>query len=288
MTGTIWLTGISAHAHHGVFAFERDQGQRFVIDVGFEVDTRPAARSDDVADTVSYAEVADAVHGILTGEPVNLVETLAERIAAVTLSFPGVSAATVVIHKPEAPIAVPFEDVTLTIHRTPLTAVPLEPATVVLGLGGNVGDVVGNLRGAVEKLSATLEDAAVGPLVRTAAMTVPGSAPQADYLNTVLVGRTRLAPLEVLRFAQALERGAGRVRDVRWGPRTLDVDVLAHGRVTSDDPELTLPHPGAAGRPFVVVPWAALEPERILDGETLAARASRLAGEIKESQEAWA
>ncbi len=283
----IWLTGITAHAYHGVFSFEREAGQKFVLDVGYEVDTRPAARSDAVEDTVSYADVADALHQVLISEPANLVETVAERMAAAALSFPGVRAATVVLHKPEAPVSVPFADVSLTIRRTRLTVVPLEPVTVVLGLGGNVGDVEGHLRSAVGGLREALEDVVVGPLVRTPAMTLPGSDPQSDYLNTVLTARTRRSAREVLDLAQRLERAAGRVREVRWGPRTLDVDVLAYGDLVSDDAELLLPHPGAGERAFVVVPWAALEPARELDGEALSTRAARMGSEVLESREDW-
>nr|NLD40771.1 2-amino-4-hydroxy-6-hydroxymethyldihydropteridine diphosphokinase [Actinomycetales bacterium] len=288
MSDTIWLRGITAHAHHGVFAFEREQGQKFVLDVGYEVDTRTAARSDSVEDTVSYAEVADALHHLLVTEPLNLVETVAERMAAAVLAFPGVRAATVVLHKPEAPISIPFDDVSLTIRRTPLTVVPLAPVPVSLGLGGNVGDVRGHLRAAVAGLREVLDDVRVGPLVRTPAMTLPESDPQPDYLNTVVTARTRLAAAEVLALAHSLELEAGRRRDARWGPRTLDVDLLAYGDVVSADLELVLPHPGAGERSFVVVPWAALEPERSLDGESLAARSARLSGEILETREDWA
>ncbi|MDO5494649.1 MAG: 2-amino-4-hydroxy-6-hydroxymethyldihydropteridine diphosphokinase [bacterium] len=287
MSDTIWLTGITAHAYHGVFSFEREQGQRFVLDVGYELDTREPARTDSVRDAVSYADVADALHRVLTSEPANLVETVAERMAAAVLAFPGVRAATVVLHKPEAPVSVPFADVSLTIRRTPLTVVPLEPVTVALGLGGNVGDVEGHLRSAVGELREVLDEVAVGPLVRTAAMTLPGSDPQSDYLNTVVTGRTRLAAREVLDLCHRLERAAGRLREVRWGPRTLDVDLLAYGDLHSDDAELALPHPGAGERAFVVVPWAAVAPGFELDGTPLAPRATRMVGEILETREEW-
>lgn len=286
-TDTIWLKGIAAHANHGVFDFEREHGQRFVLDVGFELDTRRAARTDDVAHTVSYADVAAAVHAVLTREPAALIETVAERMAAAALAFPGIAAATVVLHKPEAPLAVPFHDVALTIRRTPLTVVPLEPVPVVLALGGNIGDTRAILDSGVRALAEELDGVAVGPLVRTAAMTLPGSDPQDDYLNTVITARTRLAASEVLELVRRVEFAHRRRRGVRWSPRTLDVDVIAYGAVTSEHEELTLPHPGAVERAFVLVPWAALEPEHVLDGVAVGERAAALQGEILERWEDW-
>lgn len=284
---TIWLKGISAHANHGVFDFERENGQRFVLDIGFELDTRRAARTDDVSATVSYADVAAAVHEVLTNEPADLIETVAERMAAAALGFPGITAATVVLHKPEAPLAVPFHDVALTIRRTPLTVVPLEPVTVVLALGGNIGDTRASLAAAVASLEAELDAVRVGPLVRTAAMTLPGSEPQEDYLNTVVTAHTRLAASEVLELAHRIEKENQRRRGVRWGPRTLDIDVITYGEIASEDEVLTLPHPGAAKRSFVLVPWAALEPGREFGGSTVGGLAAAMEGEVLERWEDW-
>ena len=117
MSDTITLKGLRAYGHHGVFEFERANGQTFVIDVVLEVDLAPAAASDDVADTVHYGELADALVAIVTGEAVNLLETLAARLADACLADPRVHYATVTVHKPQAPIPHPFEDVSVTIRR---------------------------------------------------------------------------------------------------------------------------------------------------------------------------
>lgn len=288
MPDQIWLRGISAHAFHGVFADERRTGQHFVLDVGFELDTRPAARADDVAATVSYADVASAVHRELTGGPVRLLETLAERVAATVLAFAGTTAVTVVLHKPEAPLAVPFSDVVLTIRRTPTTVVPREPVACVLALGGNLGDVPEALRAAVGELAAGLGHLRVGPLVRTAALTLPGSEPQDDYWNTAVLAHTRLSAAEVLALALAVEERHGRTRGVRWGARTLDIDVVRHGATRSTDPALVLPHPGAGERAFVLVPWAAVDPDAVLGGVAVAALAAGLADQVLERRDDWA
>lgn len=113
----ITVTGLRAFGRHGVLGFEREQGQEFVVDVTMSVSTRRAAETDDVADTVHYGEVSERVAAIVGGEPVNLVETLAQRIADDLLSDERVSLAVVTVHKPSAPIAVPFADVSVTIRR---------------------------------------------------------------------------------------------------------------------------------------------------------------------------
>jgi dihydroneopterin aldolase len=117
MPDQIILTGIRGHGHHGVFAHERAEGQEFVVDVTLDVPTVAAAQSDALADTVDYGAVASAVHAVVVGEPVDLIETLAERIAAACLGFPGVARVAVTVHKPQAPIQVPFDDVSLRIER---------------------------------------------------------------------------------------------------------------------------------------------------------------------------
>ena len=113
----IVLTGLRARGRHGVYDFERAQGQDFVVDVVLELDLRPAARSDDVADTVHYGELAGRLVDIVTGEPVNLIETLADRLAVACLADPRVTAATVTVHKPQAPIPHDFADVAVTLTR---------------------------------------------------------------------------------------------------------------------------------------------------------------------------
>lgn len=116
MSDRITLTGVRVRAHHGVFDFERAEGQDFVIDVTAWLDLSPAARGDELAATVHYGELAEAVAAAVASDPVDLIETVAERIARVVLSFP-VQRTEVTVHKPNAPIAVPFTDVAVTVLR---------------------------------------------------------------------------------------------------------------------------------------------------------------------------
>lgn len=117
MTDQIAITGIRGMGRHGVFAEERAAGQEFVVDVVLDVSTSAAASSDDLGDTVDYGAVAVAVHELITGDPVDLIETLAERIARTCLAVAGVTRVAVTVHKPKAPIPVPFDDVEVRIVR---------------------------------------------------------------------------------------------------------------------------------------------------------------------------
>ncbi len=132
---------------------------------------------------------------------------------------------------------------------------------VVLSLGSNLGDRLGHLQAAVDALRPDV--VAVSPVYETAPV---GPVAQGDYLNVVVIARDGGDAAAWLDRAQALEAAAGRVRVQRWGPRTLDVDLVVVGGVISDDPDLTLPHPRAHERAFVLVPWLDIEPDALLPG----------------------
>jgi dihydroneopterin aldolase len=117
VTDRITLRGVAAQGRHGWLPHEREAGQQFRVDLSLGVDTSKAAVSDDLADTVDYGMLAERVAGVVAGEPVNLIETLAQRIADVCLDDALVRDVEVTVHKPEAPMPVPFDDVTVTIRR---------------------------------------------------------------------------------------------------------------------------------------------------------------------------
>ncbi len=118
MTDELSVTGVECFAHHGVFDFERREGQVFVVDLVLGIDTRPAADSDDLADTVNYGSLVADVKAAVERDPVDLIETVAQRIADVCLLDTRVEWARVTLHKPDAPIDATFSDVALTITRT--------------------------------------------------------------------------------------------------------------------------------------------------------------------------
>ena len=247
-----------------MFDHERRDGQEFVVDVVLHVDTRAAASADDLARTVDYGSLAQDIHDAVARDPVDLIETLAARIAALCLAREGVRTVEVTVHKPQAPVPVAFSDVSVSIVRSRDDDVP-GPRRAAFGLGSNLGDRFASLQAAVDVIAAEpgVRVVGVSPVVETDPV---GGPEQDDFLNAVVVVDTSLPPFELLALARRAEQSRGRTREVRWGPRTLDVDVLAVGDVLDDDPELTLPHPRAHERAFVLVPWAAVDPDAVVPG----------------------
>ncbi|MEV7973533.1 2-amino-4-hydroxy-6-hydroxymethyldihydropteridine diphosphokinase [Cellulomonas sp. NPDC089187] len=386
---TIRLTGVSATGYHGVFDHERREGQTFVVDLVIELDTRRAAATDDLSHTLDYGTVAEQVVAVLRGEPAALIETVAERIAATVLAHPQAHGVDVTVHKPQAPIQVPFGDVEVRVHRdrhrlpaaeplaadaqpwqpaaeelptpdgrpttgpirvsgtgAPATAVlpsvspevaggavagaalagaalagtlgapspepepsadaeqsaaaalagmtgsapvpvvgstaadpgpdpvdqsdqfdvaPAEPTEVVLALGSNLGSAQETLRAAVVDIADIpgVELLEVSALARTAPV---GGPEQPDYLNAVVIARTTLAPRALLHATGAIEQAHGRERLEHWGPRTLDIDIIAFGGLSMVTDDLELPHPRAHERAFVLQPWAQVRPDAVLHG----------------------
>ncbi|NHC44277.1 2-amino-4-hydroxy-6-hydroxymethyldihydropteridine diphosphokinase [Motilibacter aurantiacus] len=257
----IELRGLRAFGRHGVFDAERTLGQEFVVDVTLHLDLHAAAAGDDLTRTVNYGEVAQDAAAVVAGEPAALIETVAERIAAECLARPLVERVQVAVHKPAAPIPLPFDDVVVRVERSRVRR-------AVVALGANLGDRRAALQGAAYALAALPGTVlrAVSPVYETVALVLPGTGPQPDYLNAVVLADTSLAPDALLAQAQRVEAAFGRERSERWGARTLDVDIVSVEGVVSDRPELTLPHPRAAERAFVLAPWAAADPSAQLPG----------------------
>lgn len=258
MSDRIHLRGVEAVGHHGVLPFEKRDGQPFVVDVALTLDLSRAGASDALDDTVSYADVAADVVERITGPSFDLIERLAEVIADDVLARPLVDAVEVTVHKPQAPVGTAFTDVAVEIRRR--RGVP-----VVVALGANLGDARRTLEGAVGEIAAIpgMRVRGVSPLVETDPV---GGPEQPAYLNAVLTGDTTLAAADLLGALHAVEQAHGRTREVRWGARTLDLDLIQVGapgtpaETRSDDPSLLLPHPRAHERGFVLVPWAAVDP----------------------------
>lgn len=315
----IAIEGIRASGRHGVLPEERERDQPFIADVIVHLNTRDAARHDDLSRTVNYAEVAQRAMSVLTGPSVDLVETLAERIALSVLDLDGIECVDVRVHKPEAPIPVPFADVSVTVRRDlragdmwadkrvgssagmphdPLKygeseardifdVRPLQPVPALLAIGGNLGEVENTLVDAVYALSRIpgIHVEATSPLVSSAPA---GGPPQPDYLNAVVRISTALTPRELLAACHGIEMVHGRERGVENGPRTLDIDIIDVNGIEGVSPDLTLPHPRAAQRGFVLVPWARMEPQAVLPGlGPIADAAAALASTVTVRAELW-
>lgn len=299
----ITLIGVRAEGTHGVLPAERATPQTFVVDARMSVDLSDACRSDDLADTVSYAQIAERIVSVVKGEHCDLIERLAQRIAdAILLSY-RVTAVEVTVHKPDAPIAVPFGDVSVTITRhqkvdgegdgtglegtasdegAPSAASKAIAAAAsgtehrdesdpvirhaVIAMGGNLGDAAQAMRSAIASIDALPGTQIIGisPLYRSAPWGMAPGTP--DFLNAVIEADTTLTPRELLDALQRIETAHGRRRETHWGSRTLDLDIIDIDGEESDDPSLTLPHPRAWQRAFVLLPWLDLDFDAHLSG----------------------
>lgn len=281
MTDRIHLRGVEAFGYHGVLPDEKRDGQPFVVDVVMELDLATVGGSDALDDTVSYAEIAGEVVSRITGPSFDLIERLAEVVADDVLRHRLVDAATVTVHKPQAPVGHPFTDVAVEVHRT--RGVP-----VVVALGANLGDARATLESAVRAVAGLpgMRVRAVSPLVETDPV---GGPDQPAYLNAVLVGDTTLDPDDLLRRLHEIEADHGRTREVRWGARTLDLDLIQVGtpasgsEVRREDPALTLPHPRAHERGFVLVPWSLADPAATIRADGQVRPVADLVGEVDTS-----
>lgn len=247
---TIEITGLAATGRHGVLPSEAG-GQRFVADIALCL---PQPTGDRLWQTVDYAAVARSVVSQITGEPVALIETLAARIADRLIhDWPRLQSVTVTVHKPAAPIGLPFSDVTCTCTRYQVAQL------CVLSLGSNLGDRCETLTQALKELAATpgLAITHVSDIYRSAAVEV--DEPQPEYANLVVEALTTLTPHALLAATAAIETAHGRTRPTVHAARTLDIDIIAVGDLEMEDETLTLPHPRAASRAFVLVPWAEID-----------------------------
>ncbi|MDO5726542.1 MAG: dihydroneopterin aldolase [Bowdeniella nasicola] len=276
----ITITGICAHGYHGVRDFEARDGQSFLVDLTYWLDSTAAVSADELEYTVSYSEIATQVARIIQGEfgRFDLIETLAETIARQVLSHQAITRTRVRVHKPEAPLRVDFDDVTITIERTRLSLPARAPRKVALSLGANLGpDPAGQVRWALQELQAVLGPLVTSELEVTTAQLAPGQARQPDYVNALAIANTTLAADDILRLAHRIENTAGRIRDQRWQARVLDIDVIAIAGLTSTAPHLLLPHPRAHERRFVLQPLAQLWPDVDIAGHRPAWWLQRLA-----------
>ncbi|WP_169251624.1 2-amino-4-hydroxy-6-hydroxymethyldihydropteridine diphosphokinase [Brevibacterium sp. 'Marine'] len=262
----IELRGLTVRGNHGVFDFEKREGQDFVIDVTLHTSIERAAATDDLAETIHYGELAEDVAGIVENNTFDLIETLADRIADHCLSL--CEHVELVVHKPSAPIQRTFDDVRIRVERHRAAGADAGETEAYLSLGANLGDAADTLDQAVAALDRHPDITVTGrsSLFRTAPW---GGVDQDDFLNLGVLVTTTLSALELLSVAQGIEVACGRTRELRWGPRTLDIDLIRFGGEDAEQhrrtPRLTLPHPRAHERAFVLAPWAELVGDTLID-----------------------
>lgn len=246
----IRIDNLEVYAYHGVFPEENEKGQPFFVNLVLYADTRKAGQADELTLSTHYGEVCHFVTKWMQEHTCKLIETVAENIAkAVLLEFPLVEALDVEIRKPQAPIGLPFESVSVKIHRGWHKA--------YIAIGSNMGEKEKYLKDAIQGL-ADHEEILVSA-ESTLITTEPyGGVEQDVFLNGMVEIKTLLTPHELLDYLHELEQKAGRERILRWGPRTLDLDIVFYDKLIFEDDTLIIPHVDMENRDFVLKPMVEL------------------------------
>ena len=250
----IRIEDLEVFANHGVFPEENVLGQKFLVSAVLYTDTRKAGQTDDLTASIHYGEVCAFIDRYLREHTFKLLERAAECLAEeLLLNTNHLRKVRLEIKKPWAPVGLPLKTVSVSVER--------EWHDAVIALGSNMGDRQGYLDGAVEKL-----DAVKGCRVRKVSgflETPPyGVTDQADFLNGCLELETLLYPHELLDELHRIEKEAGRERILRWGPRTLDLDIIFYDDLILQDSDLCIPHVEMHKREFVLKPLSEIAPYR--------------------------
>lgn len=227
-------------------------GQKFVLSLKMYLDMEEAAATDDLNKSINYAEVAEFITEFTKENTSRLIETAASDIAdALLLKYNTLSCVEIKLSKPWAPIGLPLDGVGVSLTK--------RRSVAYIGLGSNMGDKKGYLDFAVKRLGEDKKSRVVG--VSSYITTAPvGGVVQEDFLNGCVKLETIHSPHSLLRVLNEIEKEAGRIRDVRWGPRTLDLDILLFDDLVMSDEVLTIPHMRLHEREFALAPLAELAP----------------------------
>ena len=250
----IRIEELEVFANHGVFPEENVLGQKFLVSAVLYTDTRKAGQTDDLTASIHYGEVCAFIDRYLREHTFMLLERAAECLAEeLPMNTNHLRKVRLEIKKPWAPVGLPLKTVSVSVER--------EWHDAVIALGSNMGDRQGYLDGAVEKL-----DVVQGCRVRKVSgflETPPyGVTDQADFLNGCLELETLLYPHELLDELHRIEKEAGRERILRWGPRTLDLDIIFYDDLILQDSDLCIPHVEMHKREFVLKPLSEIAPYR--------------------------
>lgn len=252
MNDYIQIENLIVFANHGVFDEEKAMGQRFMISLKLYTDVSVAAESDDITRSINYGEVCDFVTTFTKTHRSKLIEKAAQDIAYALLDkYSLLKSVEVQLKKPWAPIGLPLDNVLVSLKRGREIA--------YIGLGSNMGDKKAYLDFAVKSLSENpyCNVLAVSDYIETEPV---GDVEQDMFLNGCIKLETMLLPNDLLKLLNEIEAEAGRTREIHWGPRTLDLDILLYGDIVMDTEILTIPHREMAKREFVLRPLSQISP----------------------------
>ena len=248
----IRIEDLEVFANHGVFPEENVLGQKFLVSAVLYTDTRRAGKTDDLTASIHYGEVCAFIDRYLREHTFKLLERAAESLAEeLLLNTQNLRKVRIEIKKPWAPVGLPLKTVSVSIER--------EWHDVIIALGSNMGDRESYLSGAVEKLNAVrgCRVKKVSDFIETPPY---GVTDQADFLNGCLEMETLMYPHELLDELHRIEKEAGRERIIRWGPRTLDLDIIFYDDMILQDDDLCIPHVEMHKREFVLKPLCGIAP----------------------------
>lgn len=248
----IKIVQLEVFAYHGCEEFEKVNGQKFYINASLYTDIRTSGISDDLNDTMNYAKVCEFITKFMTGNRFNLIEAVAEQtVRALLKEFPKLRAIDLSIYKPEAPIGLPFGNVAVSISRKWNKA--------ILSIGSNMGDKEEYLNHAVDSLYDD-ENCRVNVVSNYIETEPYGPIEQDNFLNGCIEIETLYSPRELLEKVNQIEAESGRTRDIHWGPRTLDIDIIFYEDKIIDEPDLKIPHVEMHKRLFVLEPLKQIAP----------------------------
>lgn len=266
----IYINNLEFIGFHGVFPEEKKLGQKFLVSLELTVDTREAGKTGDLTKSVHYGLVAQDVEKIFLEKSIDLIETCAENIAEMVLKkYELVKEVKVTVKKPWAPLQMHFENVAVEISR--------KWHKIYLSLGSNMGDKKKNLLEAIERID-KLENTEVTKS-STILETEPfGYVEQDNFLNACLEVKTLMTAQEFLKAILQIELDMGRVREIKWGPRIIDIDILFYDREVIEDENLAVPHPWICEREFVLDPLSEIAPNYVhpLERKTIGMLARKL------------
>lgn len=248
----IHIKDLEVFAKHGVFPEENVLGQKFLVSAALGTSTREAGQKDDLTKSIHYGEVSHFIRRFLEEHTFKLLETAVEKLAEeLLLKIERLESVRLELKKPWAPIGLPLKTVSVEVERSWHTA--------YIALGSNMGDKKAYLDSGVEGLRQTkgCRVLAVSDYLATEPY---GVTDQDEFLNGAMKIRTLLPPHELLDRLHEIEQEAGRERIIRWGPRTLDLDILLYDDLILDDEELHIPHIEMYNRDFVLEPLCQIAP----------------------------
>ena len=249
------IKNLEVFAKHGVYSEENVLGQKFVISAVLFTELRGAGKSDELEKSLDYGKVCNAIKEFVENNMFRLIEAVAENLAEkLLIENPSVKKVRVEVKKPWAPIAQHLETVSVEIERSRHIS--------YIALGSNMGDREGHLQFAVSELGKArgCRITRVSSFINTAPY---GEIEQGDFLNGCLELETLLEPHELLKLLHEVENKAGRLRGERWGPRTLDLDIIFYDNTVISDPTLRIPHAEMHKRDFVLKPLSEIAPNCI-------------------------